>query len=216
MSGILFFSFASCEPWIVHILCLPYYFYNLRISFPLSFYRSVHSSINESCGKYHLMNRSINNYPNHISSLYCSYNLKYDLEMQLEGNAQLCPLLRSTKLRNTKSVNVFKKTFNLYLSSHYQKQNNYLVIGNNDFYLYFCLCLCNLCLSARDLSGRVLHITISHACCLKGRGMGCAKVTHLRLMNSRFCVVCVRTNHFEANLKVSSREVDFKVLRMAI
>ena len=42
------------------------------------------------------------------------------------------------------------------------------------------------------------------------------KVTHLRLTNSRFCILYVRMNHFEVHLMVSSREVDTKVLRMAI
>ena len=46
--------------------------------------------------------------------------------------------------------------------------------------------------------------------------MGCAEVTHSRLTDSRFCVLCVRMNHFESHLMVSLREVDFKVLRMAI
>ena len=47
----------------------------------------------------------------------------------------------------------------------------------------------------------------------KGRGMGCVYVTHLRLTNSRFCILCVRMNHFEVHLMVSSREVDSKVTR---
>ena len=41
-------------------------------------------------------------------------------------------------------------------------------------------------------------------------------VTHLRLTNSRFCFLCVRMNHFETHLMVVPREVDTKVLRMAI
>ena len=50
-----------------------------------------------------------------------------------------------------------------------------------------------------------------------GRGMGCAEVTHLRLPRTlRFRVLCVRMNHFDAHLMVSSRDVDSKVLRMAI
>ena len=50
----------------------------------------------------------------------------------------------------------------------------------------------------------------------KDRGMGCTLVTHLRLPNYRFCVFYVEINHFEAYLMVSSREVDSKVLTMAI
>ena len=50
----------------------------------------------------------------------------------------------------------------------------------------------------------------------KAKGMGCALVTHLRLTNSRFCILCVRMNYFEVHLMISSREGDFKVLRMAI
>ena len=50
----------------------------------------------------------------------------------------------------------------------------------------------------------------------KGRGMSCAKVTHLNLTNPTFCVLCVRMNHFEMHLMFSSRAVDSKVLRMAI
>ena len=34
----------------------------------------------------------------------------------------------------------------------------------------------------------------------KGRGMCCAYVTHLRLTNSKFCVLCIRINYFEAHL----------------
>ena len=51
---------------------------------------------------------------------------------------------------------------------------------------------------------------------LEGKGMGCAYVTQLRLTNSRFCILCVRMNHFEVHRMVSSREVDSKVLGMAI
>ena len=51
---------------------------------------------------------------------------------------------------------------------------------------------------------------------LKDRGMGCANVTHLRLINSRFCDFYAKMKHFEANLMVPSRVVDSKVLRMAI
>ena len=51
---------------------------------------------------------------------------------------------------------------------------------------------------------------------LKDRGMGCAYVTHLRLINSRFHIFYVKMKHFEANLMVSSRVADSKVLRMAI
>ena len=41
--------------------------------------------------------------------------------------------------------------------------------------------------------------------------MGCAYVTLLRLTNSRFCVLYVRMNHFEAHLMASSWEVDSKL-----
>ena len=34
------------------------------------------------------------------------------------------------------------------------------------------------------------------------------EVTHLKLTNSRFCILCVRVNYFEADLMVSSRGVD--------
>ena len=51
---------------------------------------------------------------------------------------------------------------------------------------------------------------------LQGRGMGCKYLTHLRLKKSRFCILCIRMNHFEEHLMISSREIDFKVLRMAI
>ena len=44
--------------------------------------------------------------------------------------------------------------------------------------------------------------------------MGCP--LHLKLTKSRLCVFCVKMNHFEAHLMVSSRVVDSKVLRMAI
>ena len=46
--------------------------------------------------------------------------------------------------------------------------------------------------------------------------MGCAQVTHLRLINSRFAVFYVKLDHFEAHLMVSSRVVDSKVPRMVI
>ena len=42
----------------------------------------------------------------------------------------------------------------------------------------------------------------------KGTGMGCVEVTHLRLTNSRFCVLWARMNHFEAHLIVSSIKVE--------
>ena len=41
-------------------------------------------------------------------------------------------------------------------------------------------------------------------------------VTHLRLSNSRFCILYAKMKHFESHLMVSSRVVDSKVLRMAI
>ena len=50
---------------------------------------------------------------------------------------------------------------------------------------------------------------------LKGRRMSCVKASHLRLTNSKFCVLCVGMNHFEAHPMIPSREVDFKVPRMA-
>ena len=37
----------------------------------------------------------------------------------------------------------------------------------------------------------------------------------VRLENWRFCILCVRINHFDVHLLVSSREVDPNVLRMA-
>ena len=51
---------------------------------------------------------------------------------------------------------------------------------------------------------------------LKDGGMGCVYVTHLKLTNSRFCILYVKMNHFEAHVMVSSRAVDSKVLKMAI
>ena len=45
---------------------------------------------------------------------------------------------------------------------------------------------------------------------LKGRGMGWVEATHLRLTNSRFCILCVRMNHFEVHLIVLLWEVDSK------
>ena len=51
---------------------------------------------------------------------------------------------------------------------------------------------------------------------LKDWEMGCAKVTHLRFTDSRFCFFYSKTSHFEAHLIVSSRVVESKVLRMAI
>ena len=51
---------------------------------------------------------------------------------------------------------------------------------------------------------------------IKGCDMGCAYVTHLRLTKSRFCIRCVIMNHFKANMMVSSRGVDSKVLRITL
>ena len=50
----------------------------------------------------------------------------------------------------------------------------------------------------------------------KGRGMGCGSVTNLILINSRFCILCVKMNHSEVHLVVLSKEVDSKVLKIAI
>ena len=44
--------------------------------------------------------------------------------------------------------------------------------------------------------------------------MGFVQVTHLRLTNTRFCILYVM-NHFEAHLMVPSRVLDFK-FRIAI
>ena len=49
-----------------------------------------------------------------------------------------------------------------------------------------------------------------HQPSFKDRGMGCAKVTHLRLTNSRLCAFYVKMNYFEAHLMVSSTVVDSK------
>ena len=46
--------------------------------------------------------------------------------------------------------------------------------------------------------------------------MGFVLVTHLGLMNNRFCVRWARMNHPEAHLMLSSGIVDSKVLRMII
>ena len=51
---------------------------------------------------------------------------------------------------------------------------------------------------------------------LKDRGIGSTLVMHLSLTNSRFCGFHLKMNHFEAQLMVSSRVVNSKVLRMAI
>ena len=50
------------------------------------------------------------------------------------------------------------------------------------------------------ISYNVLHQCFIVAYLLKSRGMVCVYVTHLRLTNYRFCVICLRMNHFKAHL----------------
>ena len=49
----------------------------------------------------------------------------------------------------------------------------------------------------------------------KGSGMG-RRLTHLVLKNTRFCVLYVKINHYEAHLMVTSIVIDSKGLRVAI
>ena len=46
--------------------------------------------------------------------------------------------------------------------------------------------------------------------------MGCVYVTHLRLTNSDFNVLCARMNHLKAHLMLSSRLVVSRGLRLII
>ena len=51
---------------------------------------------------------------------------------------------------------------------------------------------------------------------IKGTQTDCIEVTHMRLTNSRYCVLWARMDRLEAYLMVSSKEVDSKVLGTAI
>ena len=49
-------------------------------------------------------------------------------------------------------------------------------------------------------SNHAKHMAVSDQLMVKDKGMGSAKFTHLRLMNSTVCILCFRKNHFEVHL----------------
>ena len=68
-----------------------------------------------------------------------------------------------------------------------------------------------------DKTGKELLIETNHEHFhQKATQMGCVYITYMRLMNSSFCLIWARMNHFEPRLMLLSQKVHSKVFRLTI
>ena len=84
----------------------------------------------------------------------------------------------------------------------------------NIFPIFGCFCICLFCFSNLIQFSILFYPIFNHLVVFiwfKGTQMGCMSAKHLRLTNSRFCVLRAWMIHIEAHLMIASRGVDSKV-----